>query len=119
MVNQKTESYRDQAETDHSAEKQVELEIDVGKMKQEEDVSQPSTSGITQPEVEQPDEPDNADTEEVTREEPYSIATGRERRLIQKPVRYQNSASCAIDLTDADPIAFALALEDDAVGDEP
>ncbi|CAJ1978398.1 unnamed protein product, partial [Sphenostylis stenocarpa] len=112
MVNQKRESCRDQALTNHGAEKQVELEIDVEKMNQEEDTNQPSNLGTNQPEVEQLDEPDNRDVNEETSEEPYNIATGRDKRVIQKPIRYHNSATCVLDLSNADHIAFSLDLED-------
>ena len=118
MVNQKQESKVDHAEIDHGAIKQVELEIDYGKTRQEEDeINQPSTSGTTQPEVEQQDEPDDKDAGEEV--EPYSIATGRERRQIRKPQRYLNSVACAVDSSDADSIAFALAMADGTFGDEP
>ena len=91
------ESKVDQAVTDHGAEKQVELEIDCGKMKQEEE-DQPSTSGSAQPEVEQQDESGEKHVSKETSEaEPYSIAIGRERRQIQRPQRYLNSVTCTLD----------------------
>ena len=56
----------------------MELEIDCGKIKREEDQS--STSESAQPKVEQQDEPGKRNASKETNEaEPYSIAIGKER----------------------------------------
>ena len=79
MINQNHESKVDKVEMDHGAEKQVDLEINYKKMKQEEeDTNQPSTLGTTQLEVEQQDEPSDKDAGQETIEtEPQSIVIGR------------------------------------------
>ena len=84
------ESKVDQVETDHGAEKQVELEIDYWKMKQEEvETNQLSTSTIAQPRVEQQgeqDKPDDKDASEDIKEESHTILL-----LIEKGDKFGNN----------------------------
>ena len=43
----------------------------------------------------------------------------REKRQIRKPWRYFNSIAYVVDSSGVDPVTFALAMADGAVGDKP
>ena len=60
------------------------------------------------------------DTDHIEQiEEPYSIAINREQRQIRRPLRYVDTMAYTLNIMEADPASYALAMVDNIVGDEP